>query len=89
MEEQLQRSFIFQISRVTLDTKLMLVNGSLQQVRQNTLFDGSLMLPAILISDPCTQVAFQTENDTSTVEHAATASAADAYASLVKGKYLL
>ncbi|GLH10533.1 Protein of unknown function [Gryllus bimaculatus] len=75
MEEQLQRSFIFQISRVTLDT--------------NTLFDGSLMLPAILISDPCTQVAFQTENDTSTVEHAATASAADAYASLVKGKYLL
>ncbi|KAK7793379.1 hypothetical protein R5R35_007614 [Gryllus longicercus] len=36
------------------------------------------------IHDPCTQVAFQAENDPSAVEHAATASAADVYASLVK-----
>ncbi|GLH14275.1 Protein of unknown function, partial [Gryllus bimaculatus] len=40
------------------------------------------------IHDPCTQAAFQTEM-TSAVEHAATASAVNAYASLVKGKYLL
>ncbi|KAK7794034.1 hypothetical protein R5R35_006932 [Gryllus longicercus] len=33
---------------------------------------------------PCTQAAFQTENGSSAVEHAATASAADAYSSLVK-----
>ncbi|GLG98885.1 Protein of unknown function [Gryllus bimaculatus] len=35
------------------------------------------------------KAAFQTENGSSAVEHAATASAADAYSSLVKGKYLL
>ncbi|KAK7867911.1 hypothetical protein R5R35_005266 [Gryllus longicercus] len=36
------------------------------------------------VIDPCTQAAFQTENGSSAVEHAATASAADAYSSLVK-----
>ncbi|KAK7794037.1 hypothetical protein R5R35_006934 [Gryllus longicercus] len=36
------------------------------------------------VIDPCTQAAFQTENGSSVVEHAATASAADAYSSLVK-----
>ncbi|KAK7863077.1 hypothetical protein R5R35_011000 [Gryllus longicercus] len=36
------------------------------------------------VIDPCTQTAFQTENGSSAVEHAATASAADAYSSLVK-----
>ncbi|KAK7872273.1 hypothetical protein R5R35_012120 [Gryllus longicercus] len=41
------------------------------------------------VIDPCTQAAFRTENGSSAVEHAATASAADAYSSLVKGKYLL
>ncbi|KAK7867702.1 hypothetical protein R5R35_004829 [Gryllus longicercus] len=44
---------------------------------------------AMGVIDPCTQAAFQTENGSSAVEHAATASAADAYSSLVKGKYLL
>ncbi|GLH08195.1 Protein of unknown function, partial [Gryllus bimaculatus] len=34
--------------------------------------------------DPCSQAAFQTENDSSAVEHAVTASAVDAYASPVK-----
>ncbi|GLH17045.1 Protein of unknown function, partial [Gryllus bimaculatus] len=36
------------------------------------------------VIDSCTQAAFQTENGSSAVEHAATASAADAYSSLVK-----
>ncbi|KAK7793279.1 hypothetical protein R5R35_006777 [Gryllus longicercus] len=36
------------------------------------------------VIDPCTQAAFQTENGSSAVEHASTASAADAYSSLVK-----
>ncbi|KAK7874030.1 hypothetical protein R5R35_004581 [Gryllus longicercus] len=36
------------------------------------------------VIDPCTQAAFQTENGSSAVEHAATASTADAYSSLVK-----
>ncbi|KAK7794036.1 hypothetical protein R5R35_006934 [Gryllus longicercus] len=39
------------------------------------------------VIDPCTQAAFQTENGSSVVEHAATASAADAYSSLVKDLY--
>ncbi|GLH04693.1 Protein of unknown function, partial [Gryllus bimaculatus] len=50
------------------------------------LFGQTEVTPTIEMGviEPCTQAAFQIENDSCAVEHAVSASAADAYASLVE-----
>ncbi|KAK7863978.1 hypothetical protein R5R35_000087 [Gryllus longicercus] len=62
------------------------VSGTFAANIHDPLFGPTEVTPTIDtgVNDPCTQAAIPTENGSSAVKHAATANAADAYASLVK-----
>ncbi|KAK7793378.1 hypothetical protein R5R35_007614 [Gryllus longicercus] len=79
-------SFVFTETNASEWFTTASVPGTFAANIHDSLFVQTEVTPIIAMGviDPCTQVAFQAENDPSAVEHAATASAADVYASLVK-----